>query len=377
MSREQQVFGAVWPDGIPASERVIYEAVPPEDRPQVIERLDAAFRAANGEPWKPLADKLGLKRSAFYDLRNGWKERKLSGVIPYDRRVGRRLVIKEQDPLRSSARDLLRSRDRGTRNVDIAKRLLETHGGLAEDAGYNARLSALQRIERLVQEERRELARDRVYLERAYGQRIVIDLTAVSIVLDLPDPSLAVVAIVLEEASGLIMGSVLDTLDDAAGAQAAAIDASIEFLQQRKADVAVSGLMADLVVTLAPGSRPDSTGEAELAEKVRDLDVGHGTYAFGQNLVQTVGPRVGRMTLAPRRTLTIDAAKHLENRKADLMTLSMARARWEREVTRHNQPILEGLAEAGLVDCAGAGDGVMARALRATSNYLSGIYPSA
>lgn len=55
----------------------------------------------------------------------------------------------------------------------------------------------------------------------------------------------------------------------------------------------------------------------------------------------------------------------------------MARARCEREVTRHNQPILEGLAEAGLVDCSGAGDGVMARALRATSNYLSGIYPSA
>ena len=370
--REREVFKRVWPDGMPADQRVIYEAVPPSRRPLVVERLDAAWRALNGEAWEPLAQELGLKRSAFYDLRNGWRDRALSGVIPYDKRAGRRIKTKPKDPLRKKARDLLLAREGGGRNVDVAKRLLRDAEKRTGDLSENARLAALQRMERLVQDERRALAGDLDYLRASYGQRVIVDLSAVNIILEEPRRAFAVAAMVLEDASGLVLGSALGTLDDALATQRHAVRSAIAFVRRHRADVDPAGPLSDVTLTMAPGLRCDEAEGEDLAKAVRNFSVFRNSpYGFGRSIVQAIGPRVGRVVVAPRRTLAIDVEQYLESRLAEVLSKNAAGATWNREVLRHNEAIISGLTKAGLFDGNGPSNGSMAIALKAVSVYLS------
>lgn len=122
--RQQQLIALVWPDGISERDRVVMDAVPASNRKNLLDRLEAVWRAERGEPLGPLADLARLKRAAFYNLRVAWRTHSLAGLVPHDTRSGRRVDASDESPLRKEAETLLRSNPL-SRNVDVARRIME------------------------------------------------------------------------------------------------------------------------------------------------------------------------------------------------------------------------------------------------------------
>lgn len=373
--RERELFERVWPQGIPSGERVIYEAVDLAQRPMVLDRLEAAWAAEHGVPWHKAAEPVGLKRAALYSLRKGWRENGLSGVIPYDTRRERSLTAPVEDPLRVRASALLRSVQRGFRNVDLAKQILAEEPG-PEGETVNERLGRLQRIERIVQRERRAFAKDPDFLRAAYGSGLIVDVTAVSILIDDPEPGLAVIAAVLDEASGLVLGSSLGPRDKVARSQIDAVEDALKFLDRHHSDVGTADDRCDLVIRLAPEASGQEFAGALPREHFADLTVlATPRGSFGSGIVQATGPRIGRIPLAPRSTLAVELGEFLRTRHVERATLHRARALWGREVARHNAPIVRTLIQAGLADGDGPSRGAMANALEAIGRALRGSSP--
>lgn len=368
--RQSRLIAQVWPDGMPPRDQVVLGAVPEDERSRLLDRLEAVWRASRGEPLAPLAKLADLKRAGFYNLRKAWERNSLSGLIPHESRSGRGTVVEIDDPLRALARTLLTERPLA-RNVDLAKALMDGRPDLLpETAGPHGALSTLQRLERLVREERSRLVLDPQYLKGAYGAGLVLDLTAVSIVLDEEPRALCVVALLMEMASGLVLGSALGRAADGIGLQRSALEGGLSFLRRRKADVApLEGAPPDLSVVLTDGVDADRFSEA-MSPCTGVMHVGRvGGYSFGSFAGQIVGQRIGRVPMNPRRTLDIGPDAFMETRRAPVVSMEEARAIWTKEVERHNEDRVEALAKAGIVDGASS-DGRLAVLARRTLGAL-------
>lgn len=371
--RQERLIGLVWPEGIADRDRVVLEAVPAAGRERLLDRLEAVWRADRGEPLGPLADLAGLKRAAFYNLRSAWRAHSLAGLVPHATRPGRGIDIEKNHPLRKQAGELLRS-DPLRRNVDIAKSILTSNPQLLrDDAGRNDALTVVQRLQRLVREERRHLTADPEFVRDAYGGELVLDLTAVQIVLEGAELSLAVAAILMETASGIVLGSALGTEDDGASLQRQALVAGLTFLKENEADLQpASDAKPGLGWMLPPGMDAESlTGLIE--PNVGELEMGRaGGFSFGQQVLQVVGPRIGRIPLNPRRTLTsgVDINAYLERRIAPIVPLGEARAIWAREIDRHNTERVSALTTADVIG-GGVPDGRLAAVIRAVAQALA------
>lgn len=375
LARQGAVTGMVWPNGIPSRDRVLLDSIPIRERGRVLDRLEAVWRAERGEPLGPLADLAGLKRVAFYNLRSAWRANSLAGLVPNQTRSGRRVAAGEDDPLRARASMYLNA-DPGRRNVDIAKTLLDENRSLVVDDGPNAALVVLQRLERLVQHERRALASDPDFLRGAYGLGMILDVTAVSIVLDEGERSLAIAAMLVDTASGLILGSALGNHDAVEQLQLDALADGLDFIARRKADLPPSRVTApDLGLMIPATMDAEKVGEL-LRPHVRELFVGWvGGFSFGAQLVQNIGPRVGRMVLNPRRTLTVDVEQFLEKRIALVATLAEAKAIWALEVDRHNVNRIAALRKAEILDAQGLANGRLSTVIRAIAAALTRAHP--
>ncbi|WP_298814721.1 hypothetical protein [uncultured Sphingomonas sp.] len=364
----QQLFAEIWPEGMPERERLVWEAISARERGTILKRIEAAFRGERGERWSDLAEGVGLKRAGFYKLRAGWRDHGIAGVVPNQTQQVRRVAVPDDHPLRSSAAALLRSEGGRARNVDLARRLL---GGAPAKSGRE--LAELQKVERLVQHERRALALDPEFLAKTFGAGLLVDLTAVSVLLDGAEPAPAIVAVVAETSSGLVMGSAIGSRVDALHLERAAIGQALGFLRARRGDRDVDTVPAsDLGLTLPPGVTESDADVDLLRGAVAHLEFGRpGGFGYGQALVQLVGPRIGRMVLAPRRTLPADGAAYASTRVAPVMTLEQAGAQWAREVLRHNEPVLKVLEDASLIDADGVASGPMTSALMAADVLLA------
>ena len=373
MGSDRNLFEQIWPSGIPAREGIVFDAVAPKQREMVLNRIEAVWRAECGEPWEPLANSIGLGRAGFYKLRKAWREHGIAGVVPHGTQRPRRVSVEDNHPLRKEAQALLRAEGGSARNVDIAHRLFDAQDEADQNLDGYRKEAALQRIERLVQHERKALGRNPKYLSTAYGHGLLVDLTAVAIQLDDEEGQLAIVAVVVETSSGLIISSALGSRGQLIDLQLEAIANGLEFLAERKADRKVDEQpTVDLHLTLPPPLSEQDLVLPQLRESVRDLSTGRpGGHTYGQAIVQWVGPRVGRIVLAPRSTLDIKGPDYTRTRIAQTLTRNMAEAAWRREVLRHNEPILEVLKSIGAVDGRGVGDGRMAQALRGVDSALT------
>ena len=374
MGRDWELFEQIWPSGIPPREQIVFDAVAPKKREMVLNRIEAVWRAERGEPWEPLAASIGLSRAGFYKVRKAWREHGIAGVVPHGTQQPRRVSIEDNHPLRKAAEELLRAEGGGARNADIARSLFDAQGEANRDLDEHRKASALQRIERLVQHERKALGRNPKYISTAYGQGLLVDLTAVAIQLDDDERKLAIVAVVVETASGLIIASRLGSQGEFVDLQREAIAEGLEFLAEHKADRTVDAQpKVDLHFTLPPPFSEQDLVLHELRKSVRDLSIGRpGGHTYGQALVQWIGPRVGRIALAPRSTLDIKGLDYSRTRNAQTLSRSMAEAAWRREVLRHNEPILHVLKSVGAVGGRGVGDGRMAQVLRGIDVVLAG-----
>lgn len=366
--RQQQLIALVWPDGISERDRVVMDAVPASNRKNLLDRLEAVWRAERGEPLGPLADLARLKRAAFYNLRVAWRTHSLAGLVPHDTRSGRRVDASDESPLRKEAETLLRSNPL-SRNVDVARRIMEANPDLVRtDAGANHALTVLQRLQRLVGDERRRLTGDPKFVRAAFGGEMVLDLTAVQIVLDGTERALAVAAILMETASGIVLGSALGRKDDGRALQREALSAGLSFLQLNRADLPPQpDTMPGLGWMLPPDIHAESLIQT-LEPHVSELVMGRaGGFSFGQQVQQVTGPRIGRIPLNSRRTLLadMDIDEYLKSRVAPIVALEEARGIWMREVERHNVDRIVALTRANIIG-GGVTDGRLAAVIRAS-----------
>lgn len=335
----EHLISLIWPEGMPDRERIVFEGLSSPKREAVLKRLEAVWRAENGEPWEPLATTVGLGRAAFYNLRRAWREQSLEGIIPYERRSARSLETPESAPIRHLARSILLNSELELSNSMAARRLLDEAGNDAAIGGSNQQ-TRIQWAERLIRHERRRLALDPQFLQRNFAKRIILDLTAIPIVMK-GEEDLAVVAIVMDAASGLILGDCFGSIDDAIELELVATRNALNFVEdmRERENWGYTGY-PDLDLILPPNS--DRTNPpASLLAASRSLEIRPpGTYAYGQRIVQTVGPKIGRIPLAPRKTLSVERAKFARSRKTSVLDPVEASASWQREVLRHNEPIL-------------------------------------
>ena len=343
----ERLFGLIWKDGIPERERVIFDGLPAEVRAEALARLEAAWRAENGEDWEPLAQGLGLGRSAFYNLRRHWRERSLEGVIPFARQAPRRVETAPDAPVRRRARDLLVEDGLTSGNTELARRLVEG-AGPDDVIGGGSEQTRLQWAERLIRHERRALASDGGYLRANYGRRMLVDVTAVSIVLE-DEGELAVAAFCVDVASGLVLGTAIGRLSTATELQRSAVDDAWRFVRRHWADRAPGVWPRCGLHLMLPPDADGSVSEDGLRSVTSDLMVRRpGRYAFGGELVQLLGPRIGRIPLAPRRTLAVDRAPFSSSRRTVELPGPEADALLRREVLRHNDPVLRAIASGGV-----------------------------
>lgn len=356
--RQAWLEGLIWPGGVSVRDRVVLDALALDQRPRILDRLEAVWRAEQGEPLAALAELAGLKRAAFFNMRRAWRTNGLAGIVPNDTRSPRRVSIELNDPLRERVRQMLRERG-GDRNVDLAKALLDADDGLlvTPDTGPHERLAVLQRVERTVQHERRSLSSDQEFLRVSFGSGLGVDLVAVSIVLSedgSESQTLAVVATVMETGSGLILGAELGHVEDGRSLQLAALGHAIVFIDQHRCDLAPSRSKAVDVSLLVPSASDPVAIEAALRPHVGELDVRPaGPYSFGFQLIHSIGPRIGRLVLQPRKTLAFEVSEHRKSRISTVMAPDHARAFVAREVQRHNADRMAALSDAGIVDGAG------------------------
>lgn len=366
-------MAAVWPRGMPSRDRLIFEGLLPAERSKVIARLDAVRRAEAGEPLAPLAAAVGLSRAAFYNLRSAFRERSLEGLVPNIRRAPRRTRDPAGSSVRTFARALLVERGLEMRNVDLARLLLErAHPG--PEIGGETDQTRLQWAERLVRHERRAIALDPVFLRANFGRRILVDVTAVSVFLP-GDDELAVVSVCLDAASGLVLGSMLGRIDNAVELERAAVDEAHRFVRRNRADRAVPEWPpTDLRLMLPPSAQgPGDDGELRAAAGRFEVRF-PGTYAYGSELVQLTGPRIGRLPLAPRRTLGISRETFGRSRHVVALGADQADAYWKAEVARHNEPVREAITRAGIFD-SGVPEGRIAQLTYALDGYLLSFDP--
>lgn len=363
-----KIIGKVWPEGMPDRDRMILDGLVPEKRKLALARLEAVWRAENGEALKPLADSLGLGRAAFFNLRRAWRERSFEGVVPNERRSARRLSVEESSPIRAATRKLLLAAGPGARNIEIAKRLITAHPH-TDEIGGTTEQTRLQAAERLVRDERKKLATDAEFLQMHFGQHIIIDLCAVAILL-LGQRELAVVAVCLDAASGLVLGSSLNRLETASETQREAADNAWRFIYDNRLDRPADVWPRCHLDMVVPPGIDEAKDRAALEAATESLSLHPSApYAFGREIVQRVGPKMGRLSFAPRKTLGVDAAQFSKSRQITELPPSAAVSHWDREVFRHNEPIVASL-KAAQVWGSGVSEGRMLQTLEAVDLYL-------
>ncbi|MBD8548832.1 hypothetical protein [Sphingomonas sp. CFBP 8760] len=365
----------IWPDGMPDRDRILLDALSPKDRIPILCRLNAVWRAEQGEPLGPLANSIGLQRAAFFNLRRAWRRHSLAGIIPNETRSSRRRpAAPEKDPREALANAILRSHPR-LRNVDVAKLMLETSKPPSERGEHHAYLAALQLAERFVQRERRVLAGDQDFVREAYGRALGIDLVAVSIIADEDPTNLAVVAIVMEEASGVVLGTSLGLLADRSALQLAALEAAAATIRLHRADLPPS-TAPDIDLSLVVGS-DFATAELDGMLRPHFSDVfvgGAGGYGTGRQVLQIIGPKVGRMVIHPRKMDSVDMDHLSRTRILHRLPLDQARALWSKEVQRHNEAGLQTLRNIGMYDGDGQADGRLSGAIGTIEAAMRSCY---
>ena len=50
----EDLISLIWPNGMTDREQIVFNGLLPSKREVVLKRLEAVWRAENGEPWEPL-----------------------------------------------------------------------------------------------------------------------------------------------------------------------------------------------------------------------------------------------------------------------------------------------------------------------------------
>lgn len=240
---------------------------------------------------------------------------------------------------------------------------------IVEAVGNEIKIDAATTI---AHEVRRELRLRPDALARDYGKHVFLDATAISISLHVPDasPQIAILALVVESASGLVLGARIATEATAGIAQLQSIRDARAFLRTSRADVARK-LRTNFDAVIAPDTDLQAVILArQLSGRFGEDHVDHeGPRRFGRRTIATLGPTLGPFRLLPGSTVH-GKAERAGMRKLGRSPLyhDEAETLLQTFVVAHNADLLRRLRDAGVLPAAdesyvpGSIDAVLAEA---------------
>lgn len=276
----------------------------------------------------------------------------MAAVVPYLGRAERQPTQRdEDDPVVQAARTL------------ISKRSGDADSTLANELRRGFGLSVPVLV-RLVRRLRRDDATDPKRVREVFGRALLIDICAIDRVTDEADPRAILCAVVVERASGLVLGHALDDSGgDTLRTQAVAVRRALARLATQMLDQADG--TAEVELTLGDG--PGLAAAVALAEEMKaagtDLRVNSlGPRRYGQRLVSLLGKRLGRVWWRPRSSspTTSPAAGDM----GAAMSVADAELLVATEMASHDDEVMARLAEGGVQPGWSEADGAMGRALK-------------
>lgn len=293
-----------------------------------------------------------LTRNAFHVLRGRWSaERSLASVVPFAGRRPRRAVIGDRT-VESSVLD----GGPVSREIEAAKQLLMERPDLSN--GALGRLLAerladgshTNAMSRLMQRVRRTLRLQPDAIRSTYGRSLVVDHSAIALLVLGPDgPECAVASLVLERASGLLLAARVSSRDNASTALHEAVRLGSLTLGDSPLDVRAQG-SAKVTVVMPPGRpAPINTDWPSQTEMATCDYVDQGARRYGARTISTIGARIGRIRLVPRFTAEGTGLPMMEwGHHRTPLEVSDANEIFEKERIAWNSPILPRLEAAGL-----------------------------
>lgn len=337
---------AVWPDEVTADQRAIWLAMTSADRIKALRRLNAvlSYQAAGRRNGLAHAEMAGVGLPRFEKMMKAWgEERAIQSLVPQVK--GRRRRSVEVDPqLLLAASDLVRARPSDSQER-IAVSLHERFGS-----------PSLSWWRRLVAKTRRDQTREAIGL---FGYRLMIDSTAVPLPV-LPagvaeadeldgerQVDWAVVALVWDAATGLVLGSAVDR---APATVRHHVDAALTAVDElRSFDVGPRVDVSPRLVTTVPFDG-DAVETLRIVGRLSELGLRgiHSSRSHGSELMTAFAGRIGALDLNPRFAKAgfegrLSRTEALQRSGRVPMTLDEARIVVDVELASHNGAVRRSL----------------------------------
>ena len=341
-----EIFAKLWPNGMPPEERAEWSSVPNGRRDRVLQRLSAlAALEADEVNVGTAADLAGLSRQAFHKLRDRWKrERSIRSLTPYRSRkqassqlvtTGDSDIVQSTDPLLAAAVDLVSSLPSKT-NGGLGRRLRDSLG---------QSISQPTAVE-LVRQARRLAALDPDLLKETYGRALLIDFVGLQIDrIAIENDPVPIAAIVLERASGTILGFAVGERSEMRDLQIDSIRDAIETLSRHEIDITAQQPVGCRIIL--PDPEPKE-GDEFLLERLHDLLNSRQVFAkgmrrFGVRTTSVIGRKICRVRLSSRigEGETGRAFKpFIREPKGPKLPLPQFALLARSEIVRYNEPLL-------------------------------------
>ncbi len=202
---------------------------------------------------------------------------------------------------------------------------------------------SLKAAETIVREARRQLLLDGQSVPEDYGLQLLLDCCAISLRLRVyRKDELALLSVVLDGATGLILSSVVSDRQGSAKAQVQALRRARLFINNVQLDRA--GSETELLAIAPPAAAMQQEEYVSGLERAIGADriVKKGSGRFGRQAIRRIGRRLGPVHLIPRATEhgTADAADVSASGR-EAVSRQLADRIIEDAIYRHNAPILQ------------------------------------
>ncbi len=317
----------------------------PARRDELLLRLSAFADMEEGASTRVASEAANVSLPTMFRLKRIWKEtqdlRSVAGLTARPKRGASKTEIFRE--ARKIAARLAEEPDNGKLSIKaFAREISEAVGGKISINGAST----------IAREIRQESRTSPDALVKNYGREIILDACAVSLSIKLPheDPQLAIMALITEQASGLILAARVATENTAGKAQLEAIDAARKFLANEKADVRLD---RPTILYAAVAPAVDAIARALGWQLTRIFGAEQvdqkSPRRFGRRTIRLIGPAIGRLRLLPGSTeggkvsaAAVRAAGRIP------MSRDQAQSFVDMTVKEHNAPIIEKLRK-GLI----------------------------
>ena len=368
-AEEAKLFEEAWPDGPHDDDVRVFRTLSPARRSKVAARLTAvlkieATRKTNARAhvdMSALARDAKLSRDGLLNIRKKWDaDRSISSLVPYLGRAEKQPTqLSDEDPIVLAARAIIADTPDALDGTIAGK--LKAMFGVTKPRGI-----------RLVRRLRRDDALDPNALNKTYGRAVVVDLCAIDRTIADAGDTTAVLCLVAERASSLIIGhAVVSGASDTLAVQRAAVLQAADWLEREVLDLA--GAEAGVILTLANG--PHIEDAVERIDRARAAGIDYGVTSlgprrYGRRLLTIFGKRLGALSFRP--LLTDPNGDRPAAGSMPSMTLADLAVLVAAEVAKHNEVVITQIRDAGFAEDSLVSRGAMSVALR----HLAALLPS-